>query len=47
MWEQSEAASLAGVHKTGPAVSIKPGIGGVWYMKVEGYNTTAKVRRIK
>ncbi len=47
VWEQSEAASLAGVHKTGPAVSIKPGIGGVWSMKVEGYNTTAKVRRIK
>ena len=47
VWEQSEAASLAGVHKTNPSVSIKPGIGGVWYMKIGGYNTAAKVRRIK
>lgn len=47
VWEQSEAASLAGVHKTNPSVSIKPGIGGVWYMKIDGYNTAAKVRRIK
>lgn len=47
VWEQSEAASLAGVHKTNRSVSIKPGIGGVWYMKIDGYNTAAKVRRIK
>lgn len=47
VWEQTEAASLAGVRKTDPKVTIKPGIMGVWYMKIDGYNTQAKVRRVK
>lgn len=47
VWEQTEAASLAGVRKTDPKITIRPGIMGVWYMKIEGYNTQAKVRRIK
>lgn len=47
VWEQTEPASLAGVRKTDPKVIIKPGMLGVWYMKIEGYNTQAKVRRIK
>ena len=47
MWEQIEAASLAGVRKTDPGVRIKPGVMGVWYMRIKGYNTAAKVRRIK
>ena len=47
VWEQTDAATLAGVRKTDPKISIKPGILGVWWMKIEGYNTQAKVRRIK
>ncbi len=47
VWEQTEAASLAGVRKTDVKVTIKPGLVGTWYMKIEGYNTQAKVRRIK
>lgn len=47
VWEQTEAASLAGVRKTDPKVTIKPGVLGAWYMKIDGYNTQAKVRRVK
>ncbi len=47
VWEQIEPASLAGVRKTDPEVSIKPGMFNSWFMKIKGYNTAAKVRRIK
>ena len=47
VWEQIEPASLAGVRKTDPEVSIKPGMFNNWFMRIKGYNTGAKVRRIK
>ena len=47
VWEQIEAATLDGVRRTNPKVKIKPGIMNNWFLKIEGYNTTAKVRRIK
>jgi hypothetical protein len=47
VWEQIEAATLEGVRKTNPKVKIKPGIMNNWFLKIDGYNTTAKVRRIK
>lgn len=48
VWEQVDGATLAGVRKTDPAVTITPArIGNVWYMSIEGYNTRAKVQRIK
>ncbi|NED61774.1 hypothetical protein G3I15_12675 [Streptomyces sp. SID10244] len=46
-WEQTDASTLAGVRKQSPAVSIKPGVMGVWYLKVDGVNTQPKVRRTK
>jgi hypothetical protein len=47
-WEQTDTASLAGVRLANPGISIKPGVlGNVWYMRIEGYNTSAKVQRIK
>ncbi len=46
-WEQTDATTLAGVRKSSPRVSIKPGVMGVWYMKVDGVNTQPKVRRTK
>lgn len=47
-WEQTDEASLAGVRKTDPAVTLTPSlIGNNWYLKIDGYNTRAKVRRIK
>lgn len=47
VWEQIEPATLAGVRRTNPKVSIKPGMFNNWFMRIDGYNTAAKVRRIK
>lgn len=48
VWRQIDSATLAGARKEGPAVRINPSlVGGAWYMAVEGYNTRAKVERIK
>ena len=47
VWEQLEPARLEGVKKTNPGVTIKPGLLNVWFLRVDGYNTAAKVRRIK
>ncbi|KAF1715197.1 hypothetical protein CSC74_14100 [Pseudoxanthomonas yeongjuensis] len=47
VWEQIEPASLDGVRRTNPKVSIKPGMFNNWFMRIDGYNTAAKVRRIK
>lgn len=47
-WEQIEDASLAGVRKTDPKVKITPSkVGNAWYLAIDGYNTRAKVRRVK
>ncbi len=47
-WEQIEDASLVGVRKTNPPVKITPSkIGNAWYLAIDGYNTRAKVRRVK
>lgn len=48
VWQQIDDASLAGVRKTAPAVTITPSmVGNAWYMAIEGYNTRAKVQRTK
>jgi len=48
VWEQTDNASLSGVRLQQPQVTIKPGmVGSVWYLSVEGYNTKAKVQRVK
>lgn len=48
VWEQIDAASLAGVRKIEPQVRITPSVmGSKWYMQIEGYNTRAGVRRVK
>ncbi len=47
VWEQIEPASLAGVRRDNPRVSIRPGLLGSWFMRIEGYSTGAKVRRVK
>ncbi len=47
-WKQTDDASLAGVRRTDPRVRIKPGVmGNVWYLQIEGFNTAARVERIK
>ena len=47
VWEQVEPARLEGVRKIDPAVTIKPGLLNVWFLRIDGYNTAAKVRRVK
>lgn len=48
VWRQTDGASLVGVRVTNPGVQVKPSaFGNAWYMKIEGYNTNAKVERIK
>ena len=48
VWEQVDNASLAGVRKTNPGVRITPSrVGNNWYLRIEGYNTAASVRRVK
>ncbi|MCA0196824.1 MAG: hypothetical protein LCH59_01735 [Proteobacteria bacterium] len=47
VWEQVEPARLDGVKRTNPAVTIKPGLLNSWFLRIDGYNTPAKVRRIK
>ena len=48
VWEQVDDASLAGARKTDPQVEIAPSlVGNSWYMRIEGYNTRAKVQRVK
>lgn len=48
VWQQVDDASLVGARKTAPAVKITPSmIGNAWYMSIEGYNTRAKVQRVK
>lgn len=47
-WEQTDDASLAGVRLDAPKVRITPAIlGNTWYLAVEGYNTRARVVRVK
>lgn len=47
VWQQVDGATLAGVRKSNPDVSIRPGVLGAWYMKIKGYNTAASVKRVK
>ena len=47
VWEQTDAARLEGVRLDNPQVVISPGMFGTWYLRVEGYNTRAKVRRVQ
>lgn len=48
VWEQVDDARLAGARLTNPPVKITPTIiGNSWYLAVEGFNTRAKVQRVK
>lgn len=48
VWRQTDNAVLAGVKLDAPEVRITPSIAGnAWYLAVKGYNTRAKVERVK
>ncbi|QWP78743.1 hypothetical protein J5226_10240 [Lysobacter sp. K5869] len=47
-WRQDDSADLPGVSLESPQVRITPSIiGNAWYLSVQGYNTRAKVVRVK
>lgn len=46
-WEQMDATQFSGSARQAPKVSMRPGLIGVWYMKVDGVNVQPKVRRAK
>lgn len=47
-WRQDDNADLPGVTLEAPQVRIAPSvIGNAWYLSVQGYNTRAKVVRVK
>lgn len=48
VWQQVDEATLVGARLTNPQVKITPTLAGnTWYMSVEGFNTRAKVQRVK
>ena len=47
VWETTDSSTRLSVKLTNPEVTIEPGILDSWYLRVAGYNTRAKVKRIK
>jgi hypothetical protein len=46
IWVQAEPGELS-VKTQNPVVTVTPGMLGVWRLKIKGYNSSVKVRRIK
>lgn len=47
IWEQVEPGSLVARRMSNPEVKIKPAMLGSWMLRVEGYNRSVRVQRIK
>lgn len=47
VWLQADDSELEGVNITDPEVTIRPGALGNWWLKVKGYNSAVKVKRVK
>lgn len=47
VWKQTDATTLAGARGDNVEVTIAPGMFGVWYLRVKGYNKRAKVERVE
>ena len=47
VWEITDFTSKLVVRMNDPVVRIKPGVFSAWYLSVDGYNATVKVKRIK
>ena len=47
IWQITDSTSRLKVSMVNPEIVIEPGALGAWYMKVVGYNTRARVKRIK
>ncbi len=47
IWEQIEPGSLVARRMTNPEVTIKPAMMGTWMLRVEGYNRSVRVTRVR
>lgn len=47
VWKQIDGASIAGARGQDVGVRVRPGFMGVWWLQVDGYNTQAKVERVR
>ncbi len=47
VWRQTDGATLNGARGNDVAVRVRPGFMGVWWLKVDGYNTQTKVERVR
>jgi len=47
VWQSTDASARLEVKLDSPVVTLKPGFFDTWYLKVEGYNSTVKVKRIE
>ena len=47
IWEASAPSSLVVPMMTNPTVTITPSFMGSWTLRVEGYNTTIRVKRVQ
>lgn len=47
VWQQTDSARLDGVRRNNAKVTIRPGMLGVWWMRIDGYNTQTKVQRVE
>lgn len=47
VWETFPENNKLTVNLNDPTVRIEPGMFGAWYMKVDGYNASVKVKRIQ
>lgn len=47
VWEQIEPGRLVAKRVNNPEVTIKPAMMGTWMLRVEGYNRSVRVQRVK
>ena len=47
VWEVVDSSTRLKVLLTNPSVTVEPGMFNAWELRVAGYNTRAKVRRVK
>ncbi|MGY6519768.1 MAG: hypothetical protein ACXIUZ_13765 [Lysobacteraceae bacterium] len=47
VWETTDPASVLSVRLVDPEVRVRQGFGGAWFLRVDGYNTQVRVRRVQ
>lgn len=47
VWKQIDNASIPGARGQDIGVHVRPGLLGVWWLQVDGYNTQAKAERVR